>query len=355
MRNVLITGGAGFIGANFTHYLSRTRPDLGLYVVDALTYAGNIKSLEPLIEEGKIAFFEGDICDQNLVETILRERKIDTVVHFAAESHVDRSIRAPDIFLQTNIFGTQTLLKTAFKVWVQEGQCTEHRFHHISTDEVFGELSLSDPPFTEQTQYQPNSPYAASKAASDHLVRAYHKTFGLKVTTSNCSNNYGPYHFPEKLIPLCITNILRGLPLPVYGDGLNVRDWLHVEDHCRAIDLVLEQGVVGETYNVGGNSEMNNISLVKILCEKMDALFTANPKLAARYPACPAASGQPCLGLIQHVDDRLGHDRRYAISADKIRRELGFEPELALDKGLDLTIQWYLDHPQWWTPLLGRA
>lgn len=353
MRNVLITGGAGFIGANFTHYLSRTKPELRLCVVDALTYAGNIKSLESLIDAGRIAFFKGDICDQAFIERILRDQKIDTIVHFAAESHVDRSIRAPDIFLQTNIFGTQTLLKTAYKVWIQDGLCAEHRFHHISTDEVFGDLSLTDPPFTEETQYQPNSPYAASKAASDHLVRAYNKTFGLKVTTSNCSNNYGPYHFPEKLIPLCITNILRGLPLPVYGDGLNVRDWLHVEDHCRAIHLVLEQGVVGETYNVGGNSEMNNITLVTTLCEKMDVVFAGNRSLAASYPECPPAKGKSCAELIHYVDDRLGHDRRYAILADKIRNELGFEPTLQLDQGLDLTIQWYLDHPEWWEPLLA--
>src|SRR5580698_7923841 len=292
MRNVLITGGAGFIGANFVHHWVAQHPSDKVTVLDALTYAGsrlNLKSLEG--REG-FHFVHGDICDEALVNQLLRERSIDTLVHFAAESHVDRSIDGPDAFINTNIIGTHVLLKAAKAEWLSaRGGKGDFRFHHVSTDEVFGSLGPQDPAFHERTPYDPSSPYAASKAASDHLVRAYHRTYGLNVTTSNCSNNYGPYHFPEKLIPLSIVNILEGRPLPIYGDGRNVRDWLHVGDHCRGIELVLRRGRLGEVYNIGGRAECENVDLVRLLCEIAQQSFDAHPELRARFPSCPASSG----------------------------------------------------------------
>lgn len=354
MANLLITGGAGFIGVNFVYYRARQYPDDKLVVLDALTYAGNKPSLDSLIEGGRITFVQGDIGDQALVESLLREHDIDTLVNFAAESHVDRSITGPDAFIETNIIGTHALLKAARQVWLQEQKREEHRFHHISTDEVFGSLDADAAAFTEQHQYQPNSPYSASKAASDHLVRAYLHTFGLKVTTSNCSNNYGPYHFPEKLIPLCITNLLHGKNLPIYGDGQNIRDWLYVEDHCIGIDLILQQGVVGETYNIGGVNEWDNLSLVKLLCTKMDEAFAANPEYAKQYPQSFPANGKSCETAIEFVTDRAGHDRRYAIDADKIGQELGYKPSVTFEEGLAKTIHWFLDNENWWQPLLDR-
>jgi dTDP-glucose 4,6-dehydratase len=290
----------------------------------------------------------GSIGDRPLVEGVLRAHRIDTIVHFAAESHVDRSIHGPDAFVETNVVGTHNLLSAARRVWLDErAVASPTRFHHISTDEVYGSLGPSDPAFTETTPYAPNSPYAASKAASDHLVRAYHHTFGLPVTTSNCSNNYGPYHFPEKLIPLMIVNALAGKPLPVYGDGRNIRDWLYVEDHCRAIERVLQAGRVGETYNVGGRNEWANIDIVRLLCALLDEALAA-PELRGRFPQAPAARGERTESLITFVADRPGHDRRYAVDASKIERELGFEPVETFETGIRRTIQWYLRHDDWW-------
>ena len=277
MKKLLVTGGAGFIGANFVHYWLKTHPTDRVVVLDALTYAGNIETLRPLMDNPNFRFVKGNICNSELVEMLLRDEQIDTLVHFAAESHVDRSITGPDAFIETNIIGTHSLLKAARAVWLADpANPLPHRFHHVSTDEVYGTLELTDPAFTESTAYAPNSPYSASKAASDHLVRAYHHTYGLQVTTSNCSNNYGYYHFPEKLIPLCLTNILDNKALPIYGDGKQIRDWLFVEDHCRGIELVLNKGVIGETYNIGGVNEWQNIDIVHLICELVDGEFAIN-------------------------------------------------------------------------------
>ncbi len=352
MSNLLVTGGAGFIGVNFVYHRVEKYPQDKIVVLDALTYAGNLASLEPLIENNRIQFVKGNIADQPLIESLLREHEIDTLVNFAAESHVDRSITGPDAFIDTNIVGTHALLKAARQVWLQEQKRDNHRFHHISTDEVFGSLNPTEPAFSETNQYQPNSPYSASKAASDHLVRAYHHTYGLKVTTSNCSNNYGPYHFPEKLIPLSITNLLRGIKLPIYGDGKNIRDWLFVTDHCVGIDLILENGVIGETYNIGGVNEWDNLSLISLLCEKMDSLFAEQPELITRFPDAFPSKGQKCQSAIEFVTDRAGHDRRYAIDAGKIGDELGYSPSVNFEQGLVKTIQWFLDNEEWWKALL---
>ena len=353
-RNMLVTGGAGFIGANFVrHWLAR--PGTGLVVVlDAMTYAGNRDSLSGVDQDPRFIFEQGDICDTALVESLLRRHRIDTVVHFAAESHVDRSILGPDDFIRTNVVGTHSLLKAAKKFWLDARELSAHRFHHVSTDEVFGSLRAGDPAFEETTQYSPNSPYSASKAASDHLVRAYRETYGLSTTLTNCSNNYGPYQFPEKLIPLLIINILSGKSLPVYGDGLQVRDWLHVSDHCAAIALALTRGQSGEIYNIGGNCETTNLDLVSTLCALMDAVFARRPELRSAFPGSPAAQGRSSADLITHVNDRPGHDRRYAINYSKARRELGYEPSFYLTRGLSETIGWYLDNETWWQRLLGR-
>ncbi|MFL6604060.1 MAG: dTDP-glucose 4,6-dehydratase [Steroidobacteraceae bacterium] len=344
MRRLLVTGGAGFIGANFVHHWLRGH-DERLVVLDALTYAGNRANLTPVESHPGFRFVHGSICDGTLVTDLLRAERIDTIVHFAAETHVDRSIQAPAAFIETNVIGTLTLLESARKVWLEERSVDQHRFHHISTDEVYGSLGPQDPPFRETTQYAPNSPYSASKAASDHLVRAYHHTYGLQVTTSNCSNSYGPYHFPEKLIPLIIVNILHGRPLPIYGDGQNVRDWLHVSDHCRAIQLILEAGKVGEAYNIGGRAEVENLRLVRSLCEIAEREFGSRPELHSRYPQCPR---QAVADLIRFVTDRPGHDRRYAIDCAKIEQELGFTQRVTLLEGLRDTFAWYVDNESWW-------
>ena len=353
LRRILVTGGAGFIGSNFVHYWLETHPGDRLVVLDALTYAGNPHNLLELRDRPEFRFVRGDIGDQGAVEALLRTESIDTVVHFAAESHVDRSISGPDAFIAANVVGTHSMLKAARQVWLDEARVTSHRFHHVSTDEVYGSLAPADPAFTEATAYAPNSPYSASKAASDHLVRAYHHTFGLRVTTSNCSNNYGPRHYPEKLIPLIIVNILRGLPLPIYGDGRNVRDWLHVHDHCRGIDLVLSRGVDGEVYNIGGGAEVENILLVRQVCTLVDEAFARTPALVARFPQAPASQGRPSDGLITFVKDRAGHDRRYAIDCTKAQRELGYAATFTLERGLRETVDWYLLNESWWRTILA--
>jgi len=351
MRKILVTGGAGFIGTNFVHYWLGNYPDDLVIVLDALTYAGNIRSLDSCTDNSNFQFVQGNILDQSLVESLLRDNELDTIVHFAAESHVDRSINSPDIFVDTNIVGTHSLLKAARQVWLEERVVAEHRFHHVSTDEVYGALGPDDPAFSETTQYAPNSPYSASKAASDHMVRAYLHTFGLQVTTSNCSNNYGPYHFPEKLIPLIITNLLNNQSIPVYGDGLQIRDWLYAEDHARGIDKVLNRGVVGETYNIGGINEWANIDIVNLLCAEIDKRLDSSEELRNRYPDAPVANGGDSKRLIKYVEDRRGHDRRYAINPDKASTELGYRPVESFESGIAKTIDWYLENPQWWEPL----
>ena len=360
MKKLLVTGGAGFIGANFVHYWLKNYPEDKLVVLDALTYAGNLANLTAVKDNPNFSFIHGNICDQNLVEKLLLEHDIDTLVHFAAESHVDRSITGPDAFIETNIIGSYSLLKAAKQVWIDtptsQGRAIKpHRFHHVSTDEVYGTLSATDPAFTEDTAYAPNSPYSASKAASDHLVRAYHHTYGLNVTTSNCSNNYGGYHFPEKLIPLVIINILHNKNLPIYGDGLQIRDWLYVEDHAYGIELVLNKGVVGENYNIGGNNEWANIDIVNTICGLVETAFADDKNLAAKFPQALAAQAQNTASLITHVTDRLGHDRRYAIDATKTCNELGYMPRESFATGIKKTVQWYLENEQWWQAVLDGS
>ena len=356
MHNILVTGGAGFIGSNFVHYWLEQRTGENIVVLDALTYAGNRSSMESVSGNARFSFVHGDICTPGMVEHLLRDRRIDTIVHFAAESHVDRSISGPDVFVTTNVIGTHELLKAARTVWLQENAVdVPVRFHHVSTDEVYGTLGPQDPAFHELTPYAPNSPYAASKAASDHLVRAYHHTFGLPVTTTNCSNNYGLFHFPEKLIPLVIVNILDGKPLPVYGDGRQVRDWLFVRDHARAIEAVLERGRVGEVYNVGGRNEWANIDIVQLVCELVDARLGEDLALAARFPLAPAARGAAAKSLISYVADRPGHDRRYAIDASKIENELGFVPHETFETGIRKTVDWFLSNETWWRSVMDGS
>jgi len=353
-RNLFITGGAGFIGSNFVHdWLANTREGR-VVVFDALTYAGNIDSLSDITNNPRYLFIKGDICDEANVRALLAQHQIDTLVHFAAESHVDRSILGPDDFIRTNVIGTHSLLKAAKALWIDQRIVPQHRFHHVSTDEVYGSLGPNDAPFHEDSPYAPNSPYSASKAASDHLVRAYHETYGLNTTVTNCSNNYGPYHFPEKLIPLTIVNILLGKPLPVYGDGLQIRDWLHVEDHCAAIKLALTKGKPGAVYNIGGNSETTNIHIVRSLCELLDARLNAHADYRTTFPASPTFNGSRAVHLISHVRDRPGHDRRYAIDYSKASRDLGYAPARNLESGLRSTVDWYLQQVQWWQELLGR-
>ncbi len=347
---LLVTGGAGFIGANFVHYWRARHPEDAIVVLDALTYAGNRANLAGVEAD----FVHGDIRDTALVEQLLRDRGIATLVHFAAESHVDRSIHGPAAFVDTNVLGTLSLLTAARSVW-RAGAGTPHRFHHVSTDEVYGSLGPTDPAFSETTAYAPNSPYSASKAASDHLVRAWHHTYGLQVTTSNCSNNYGPYQFPEKLIPLFLINALHGRPLPIYGDGMQIRDWLHVEDHCRGIEAVLQRGRVGETYCIGGGAELPNITVIDTLCAAVDAAFAADPALAARFPDAPAARGAPTASLKTTVTDRPGHDRRYAIDETKARAELGYAPARDFATGFAATLAWYLANEPWWRAVLDGS
>lgn len=345
MARLLVTGGAGFIGANFVHYWLAQHPGNRIVVLDALTYAGDRANLEGLEDRPELRFVHGNICDTALAEQLLRDERLDTIVHFAAESHVDRSIEGPDAFIETNVVGTHSLLKAARQVWLGAGSSKQHRFHHVSTDEVYGSLGPEDAAFTELTPYAPNSPYSASKAASDHLVRAYHHTYGLNTTISNCSNNYGPRQFAEKLIPVMIAQLLAGKELPVYGDGRNIRDWLHVEDHCRGIEAILRHGRAGEVYNIGGRSECENIALVRSLCGIIDAEIEANTAYRSRYPETSVLKGRRSESLIRFVVDRPGHDRRYAIDCSKVEREFAFTPRMTLEAGLQATVAWYLERP----------
>ena len=319
-KNILVTGGAGFIGSNFIHYLLEKYPEVKITNLDALTYAGNLENLESVENNPNYKFVHGDITDKNLVNDLMKE--VDLVIHFAAESHVDRSIKDSDIFARTNINGTLNLLEAAR----DKGGV---RFHHISTDEVFGSLALDEPAFNEQSCYDPRSPYSASKASADHLVRAYYHTHNLPITISNCSNNYGPYQFPEKLIPLFVTNLIDGKKVPVYGDGGAIRDWLYVKDHCIAIDKIIQEGKIGETYCVGGNAEKTNLEITKTILEEM-------------------GQGEE---MIEYVEDRKGHDLRYAIDFSKIKNELGWEPSISFEEGIKETIQWYKNNEDWWRPL----
>lgn len=345
---MLITGGAGFIGSNFVRHARAKSPDATLIVLDLLTYAGNRASLDGI---ANVDLVEGDIRNTDLVRKLLRDHDISTIVHFAAESHVDRSIEGPDAFIETNVVGTHSLLKAAKAEWLDKGTGRPHRFHNISTDEVFGSLEPDEPAFSETTPYAPNSPYSASKASADHLVRAYHHTFGLETTTTNCSNNYGPYQFPEKLIPLFVIRALHGQKLPIYGDGMNVRDWLHVADHCTAIEDCLQRGRPGETYNIGGGEELPNMTVVDEICAAVDRAFAADPALAERYPDAPPVAGRSCIELKNFVTDRKGHDRRYAIDERKARAELGYVPQHDFAGGLKDTVTWYLANEDWWRPL----
>lgn len=352
MKNLLVTGGAGFIGANFVHYWMQAYPEDTVIVLDALTYAGNLVSLDLIKDKPNFKFYHGDICNTSMVKDLLRNHSIDTLVHFAAESHVDRSIRGPDAFIQTNVIGTHSLLKAAKKVWLDEGRNKEwHRFHHVSTDEVYGTLAPEEAAFSETTPYAPNSPYSASKAASDHFVRAYFHTYGLQVTTSNCSNNYGPYNFPEKLIPLVITNILHNMPLPIYGDGEQIRDWLYVEDHARGIDRVIKHGHIGECYNIGGINEWKNLDIVHLICEILNRMFLKDKYFPKRFPHAIKAAAGKSQELIEFVVDRPGHDRRYAINPVKSKTELGLEPLESFQTGIVKTIEWYLENESWWRAL----
>ena len=324
--NIIVTGGAGFIGANFVYYELEKHPEDRIICLDKLTYAGNLETLEEAMKNKNFRFVKGDIADKEFVEKLFEEEKPDIIVNFAAESHVDRSIEDPGIFLKTNILGTQVLMDACRKYGIK-------RYHQVSTDEVYGDLPLDRPDlfFTEKTNLHASSPYSASKASADLVTMAYHRTYGLPATISRCSNNYGPYHFPEKLIPLMIINALHDKPLPVYGDGLNVRDWLYVEDHCKAIDMIIHADCVGEVYNVGGHNEMANIDIVKLILKEL---------------------GKP-ESLITYVEDRKGHDRRYAIDPTKIREQLGWEPETKFANGIVKTIQWYLDHKDWWEEIIS--
>lgn len=336
MKNVLITGGAGFIGSNFIRYLLEQVPEVCIFNLDLLTYAGSLENLTGLPDPDRHHFIKGDICDRELVNKIFTENFISLVVHFAAESHVDRSILGPEEFIRTNIQGTFSLLEAVRKHWLDRNNDIRQdvHFHHISTDEVYGSLAPEESAFSESTPVAPNSPYAASKAASDHLVRAYYHTYGLPVTITNCSNNYGPNQFPEKLIPLIIINAWEGKPLPIYGDGQQIRDWLYVEDHCRAIWSVIQKGKLGEIYNVGGNNQPTNLEIVNQICRVLDMKF-------------PESQHTPHFKLVQHVKDRPGHDRRYAMNIKKIKNDLDWEPAVSLEEGLQKTVTWYLNHPEW--------
>jgi dTDP-glucose 4,6-dehydratase len=338
---IIVTGGAGFIGSNFVRQ-SIQDGDTRIINLDKLTYAGNLGNLAGIDENDRYRFVRGDICERTLVDALFVKYKPRAIVHFAAESHVDRSILGPEEFIQTNVFGTFTLLEAALAYFrtLEAGQRERFRFLHVSTDEVYGSLGPTDPAFCEQTPYSPNSPYSASKAGSDHLVRAYHHTYGLATLTTNCSNNYGPFQFPEKLIPLLISNALSGKSLPIYGDGQNVRDWLYVGDHCEAIRVVLEKGMPGETYNIGGRNEKKNLEVVETACALLDELQ-------------PNAAGGSYRDLITFVKDRPGHDRRYAINADKIAKELGWEPSETFESGMRKTVEWYLANQAWTQQILS--
>ena len=349
MRKMLVTGGAGFIGANFVLHMRKKYPQDRVTVLDKLTYAGNLENLASISNDPGFSFIKGDIQDIALLERSFRDESIDTVVNFAAESHVDRSILGPRELIETNILGTFALLEVARAGWLKDGGVapSANRFVHVSTDEVYGSLGETGY-FTEQTPYSPNSPYSASKAASDHLVRAYYHTYGLPVLTTNCSNNYGPYQFPEKLIPLMVINALKGEPLPVYGDGKNVRDWIFVLDHCRGVDAVLSRGSLGETYNLGGRCEKQNIEIVKLVCSSIDKLAASDKGLFAAYPFKGSRES-----LITFVKDRPGHDRRYAIDCAKAERELGWTPEVGFEEGIGRTIDWYIGNRPWWERIMS--
>ncbi len=336
MKNLLVTGGAGFIGCNFIRYMLQQESDIQIVNLDALTYAGSLENLKKLPDPDRHIFVKGDIADRPLVDNLLREHNIDTIVHFAAETHVDRSIHGPAAFVQTNVIGTFTLLEAARQFWLTEQALPldDVCFHHVSTDEVYGTLTPDDPAFTEETSYAPRSPYSASKASSDHFVRAYFHTYGLPVSLTNCSNNYGPHQFPEKLIPVIILNALGGKPLPIYGDGMQIRDWLYVDDHSEAIRRVIQQGRTGETYNVGGDNQPPNIEIVRTICAILDELAPSSPHA-------------PHEDLITYVKDRPGHDRRYDVNITKINTELGWTPQESLNTGMLKTIQWYLNHTNW--------
>ena len=335
-NNILITGAAGFIGTNFIYHWLKNNPEDNIIGLDALTYAGVEKNLDLAKKSSNFKFIKCNINDNEQLPEIFNINCINKVVHFAAESHVDRSIQDPELFLKTNILGTFNLLNIAKKFW-KENKIQDHHFHHISTDEVYGDLSLNDATFREKNQYLPNSPYAASKASSDHIVRAFNKTYSIKTTISNCSNNYGPFQFPEKLIPVIILNILDQKEIPIYGDGLNIRDWLHVSDHCNAIELIIKNGSDGETYNIGTNNEVTNIDLVNKICEIID-----NQKIGIENSK----------KLISYVNDRLGHDRRYAINSSKIKKDLGFKAIKTFDESLEDTVKWYLDNKKWYTDII---
>jgi dTDP-glucose 4,6-dehydratase len=341
MKNMLVTGGAGFIGANFIRYILEKDPDINIVNFDLLTYAGHLENLEGLVSKN-YHFVQGDICDNNLVMKVIRDFQIDTVVHFAAETHVDRSIFSPGQFILTNIVGTYNLLEACRSYWSESGGFEGRHFHHVSTDEVFGMLKIGEPAFTEKNSYSPSSPYAASKASSDHIVRSYFHTYKMPLTISNCSNNYGPYQFPEKLMPLIILNAVNGKPLPVYGDGQQIRDWLFVEDHCDAIYSILEKGKLGETYNIGGENQFPNLEIIKMICKILDTYLPESPYL-------------PHEQLIAFVPDRPGHDFRYDMNISKIKAELGWEPKFDLEYGLRSTVKWYLNNQSWIESVSGNV
>ncbi len=340
MINLLITGGAGFIGSNFLRYWILNNPESNVLVLDKLTYAGNISNIKDCSSHPKFKFIKGDICDSKLISILLRRYQITHIANFAAESHVDRSINFPDQFMKTNILGTYSLLDEFKKYWSENRKPKNFKFLQISTDEVFGSLEIDNEPFTEESPYSPRSPYSASKASGDHLVKAWFETYGLPVVLTNCSNNYGPYHYPEKLIPLSIINILEGKNIPIYGNGKNIRDWLYVEDHCRALELILKSKKVGKNFCIGGSNEVSNIELITLICNSIDELVTKLPV-------------KPSKKLITFVPDRLGHDFRYSINASKIKKELNWQTTVPLKQGIKNTINWYLNNESWWRPLLS--
>lgn len=350
-RNILVTGAAGFIGSNFTRMLARQHNGR-LLLLDALTYAGNMENLQEILTLPHVRFVHGDIGDDELLTRVFRDGEIDTVVHLAAESHVDRSIAGPDAFIRTNVQGTHALLKAAREAW---GTQDSRRFHHVSTDEVYGSIAPGAPPADEKTAYAPNSPYAASKAAADHLVRAYHQTYGLPVVTTNCSNNFGPWQFPEKLVSLAIVRAFDGASIPVYGDGGQIRDWLYVTDHCVALDAVLHRGAVGETYNIAGTGGLTNLQVLDLLCAAVDRLLTTDTAVAERFPDAPAARGGRSADLLTSVPDRPGHDRRYALDDSRLRDRLGVKPSVGLERGLELTVRWYADNEGWWRRVMDGS
>lgn len=355
---ILVTGGAGFIGSAVIRHIIKNTQD-SVINVDILTYAGNLESLTEIENSDRYSFCQTDICDRSALDKIFTEHQPDVVMHLAAESHVDRSIDGPAEFIETNIIGTYTLLEASRAFWnvLPEDKKSAFRFHHISTDEVYGDLEGPEDLFTETTSYAPSSPYSASKASSDHLVRAWQRTYGLPTVITNCSNNYGPYHFPEKLIPLVILNALDGKPLPVYGNGQQIRDWLFVEDHARALYLVVTNGEIGETYNIGGHNEKANIYVVKTVCELLEELvpFKSNPKISGRHPGLAPGSPESYSDLIAYVTDRPGHDVRYAIDASKIERELGWKPVESFETGIRKTVEWYLKNSTWWQRVLDGS